>query len=141
METINREQAKKWIQETCGSGWLNLVDIIYDNKPNHINIYEVFQKWGALTIRYYGEDADFEYLVETIDSISKKMCEKCGKSAEEADVGGHTETLCVEHFDEAPYKKHVGEFIEGVTNIYLRKFIDEEKNIYWVNKKNEGNNL
>ena len=30
---MDRESAKKHITETCGLGWLNLVDIIYDNKP------------------------------------------------------------------------------------------------------------
>jgi hypothetical protein len=64
------------------------------------------------------------------------MCEKCGLSGEETQVGGLTETLCEDHFNEAEYKKHVGEFIEGVTNIYLLKFIDEEQNIYWLNKQN-----
>lgn len=135
-EIINREQAKKWIKETCGDGWLNLVDIIYDNKPEHIIINEVFQKWGALTIRFTGEDELFKELVWFVECISQKMCEKCGLSGEEeAQVGGTTETLCEKHFNEAPYQKHTGEFIEGKTNIYTRKFIDEERNVYWLNKK------
>ena len=140
-ETIlSREDSKKWILETCGMGWLNLVDIIYDNKPEHIAITEVFQKWGALTVRYNGEDEIFEELVDMVESISKKMCEKCGLSGEETQVGGHTETLCEDHFNESKYKKHVGEFIEGVTNIYSLKFINEEQNIYWLNKKNAAKN-
>lgn len=138
---VNREDAKKWIKKTCGEGWLNLVDIVYDNKPSHIDIYGAFQKWGALTIQYTGEDLTFEELVENVECISKKMCEKCGRSGEEAQIGGSTETLCELHFNEAPYQKHRGEFIEGVTNIYMRKFIDDDTNIYWVNKKKNKEHL
>jgi len=131
---INREDSKKWIEETCGKGWLNLIDIIYDNKPEHIAINEVFQKWGALTVRYNGEDRMFEALIDNVEYISKKMCEKCGLSGEETVLGGHVETLCEDHFNEAAYIKHVGEFVEGQTNIYLTKFIDEKGNEFWKNK-------
>ena len=134
VKVLNREDSKKWILETCGKGWLNLIDIIYDNKPEHIAITEVFQKWGALTVRYHGEDEIFEELVETVESISKKMSEICGLSGEETVLGGHVETLCEDHFNEAEYKKHVGEFVEGKTNLYLTKFIDERGNEFWKNK-------
>jgi hypothetical protein len=40
---MDRESAKKHIKETCGSGWLNLIEIVYDNKPENIEITEVFQ--------------------------------------------------------------------------------------------------
>lgn len=137
---LSREEAKEWIIKTCGSGWLNLIDIVYDNKPDHISITEVFQKWGALTVRYDGEDLIFEELVDNVEFISKKMCEKCGLSGEEVIVGGITETLCEDHFNEAPFKKDVGEFIEGITNIYLTKYIDERGNEFWANKKNKLEN-
>ncbi len=44
---MDREAAKEWILKTCGEGWLNLVDIIFDNKPENIEITVVFQKWAG----------------------------------------------------------------------------------------------
>lgn len=85
---MDKDTAKKHINETCGSGWLNLVDIVYDNKPENIEITEVFQKWAGLKIRYKGENEHFEELTDMIYFISQKMCEICGASANHTIVDG-----------------------------------------------------
>lgn len=81
---MDKTSAKKHILETCGPGWLNLVDIVYDNKPEGIEITEVFQKWAGLKVDYEGENEHFEELTKMVYYISEKMCEICGKS------GGYT---------------------------------------------------
>jgi hypothetical protein len=98
-------QAKTHIMETCGAGWLNLVDIAYDNKPDNIVITEVFQKWGGLMIGYQGEDELFNELVDHIYYISTKICEICGKSACISVMDGWETALCDVHYQESTAKQ------------------------------------
>lgn len=95
---MTKEEGRQHIIETCGHGWLNLVDILYDNKPDPITVDEVFQKWGGLKMDYKGEDEDFDSLCDAIYTVSKHMCEICGKSAQETVVDGWETTLCDEHY-------------------------------------------
>ncbi|MCU0436534.1 MAG: hypothetical protein MUC49_01385 [Raineya sp.] len=102
---MDRETAKAFIEKHYGIGWLNLVDIVYDNVPDdEIEITEVFQKWGALKIRYTGKDEGFAEMLEHISYISQKMCEVCGKSARETIIGSWVNTLCQEHYEELSSK-------------------------------------
>ncbi len=102
---MDRESAKKHINETCGSGWLNLVDIIFDNKPEHIKITWVFQKWAGLKVDYDGEDLHFEELLDTIYLISQFICEICGKSGGFTIIDGWDTTLCDAHSEESTAKQ------------------------------------
>jgi hypothetical protein len=102
---MDKAAAKEHIKTTCGAGWLNLVDIIYDNKPQNIEIGEVFQKWGGLKVDYRGEDADFEYLLKNIYHISQYMCEICGASGGYTIIDGWETTLCAEHFEQSEAKQ------------------------------------
>lgn len=95
---MDRTSAKNHIQETCGEGWLNLVDIAFDNQPEGIQITEVFQKWAGLKIEFEGENELFEELTDQIYYISQKMCEVCGKSAGYTIIDGWETTLCDVHF-------------------------------------------
>lgn len=95
---MDREAAKEWILKTCGEGWLNLVDIIFDNKPENIEITVVFQKWAGLKVDFVDEDEIFEELLDTVYSISQKMCEKCGKSGRKTIIDGWETTLCDQHY-------------------------------------------
>ncbi len=101
---MNKETARKGIKETCGDGWLTLVDIVYDNIPADIEITEVFQKWGGLEIRYDGENKLFEELVDNVNYMSKKICEICGKSGGYAIVDGWETTLCDLHYNNSDAK-------------------------------------
>ena len=68
---LDKELAKK----PCGDGWLFLVDIIYD-VSRQIKINEIFQKWAGLEIRFEGTDAEFNELVENVNFMSRKICQK-----------------------------------------------------------------
>lgn len=96
---MEREAAKEWITKNEGTGWLTLVDIIYDNKPESIEITEVFNKWAGLKVTIIGEDGEFEDLLNTIYSISEKMCTLCGKSGRHAVIDGIETTLCDQHYN------------------------------------------
>jgi hypothetical protein len=101
---MNKEEAKIHIRNTCGNGWMTLVDILYDNKPENINITQVFQKWGGLKIDYEGEDDNFDYLAEIVYYISQKMCEICGESGRIAIINGWDTTLCDWHYKNSTAK-------------------------------------
>ena len=102
---LDKELAKKQIKEHCGDGWLFLVDIIYDNAPNQIKINEIFQKWAGLEIRFEGTDAEFNELVENVNFMSKRICEKCGKSGAYSIIDGWETTLCDLHYKKSNGKK------------------------------------
>ena len=96
---MDRALAKKHIQETCGAGWLDLIDIVFDNKPENVEITEVFQKWAGLKISYEGENEHFKELTDMIYFISEKICEVCGKSGSYAIMDGWETTLCNQHYE------------------------------------------
>ncbi|MFK3651032.1 hypothetical protein ACI2IY_21735 [Lysobacter enzymogenes] len=48
---MTRDEAKQWIEETCGKGWLPLVDKAFDSLPSEVTIVEAFQKYGHLEFR------------------------------------------------------------------------------------------
>lgn len=102
---MDRSTALQHITETCGPGWLTLVQIAYDNVPEGVAIHEVFQKWGGLKITFKGEDETFRDLTETIYAISQKMCEVCGQSAGLTHIDGWETTLCATHFEAAEGKE------------------------------------
>lgn len=102
---MDRESAKDHISKTCGAGWLNLIDIVYDNKPPEIEITEVFQKWGGLSVHYHGENMLFDELTDMIYYMSQKMCEKCGLSGRLSIIDGWETTLCHQHHEEITGKE------------------------------------
>jgi hypothetical protein len=102
---MNKESAIKHIEDTCGHGWLNLVDIVFDNKPKNIHITEVFQKYAGLKIRYEGENEHFQELTDMTYYMSQKMCEICGSSGNYTIMAGWETTLCNQHFEESGSKE------------------------------------
>lgn len=107
---MTKEEATSHIAETCGSGWINLVEILYDNKPENIEIITVFQKWAGLKVDYEGENEHFEELTDTIYDISQRMCEVCGKSGGHTIVDGWETTLCDFHFKASDAKEKYSSF-------------------------------
>jgi len=96
---MTREEAIQNMHENNHPGWTELVNIVFDNKPDHIKITEVFQKWSWLQVRYEGEDNVFKDLCKTIQHMSQFMCEVCGKSGGYTIINGWETTLCDEHFE------------------------------------------
>ena len=102
---LNRKEAKKFIEDTSGKGWLVLVDIVYDNCPEEIIITEVFQKYSGLTVRFEGRNEKFEYLLSSLNTVSKKICEICGQSGDYSIINGWETTLCESHHEESTATK------------------------------------
>jgi hypothetical protein len=101
MDHSNREEVKSWFAEINKTGWFNLIDIVYDNKPDNIVIKEVFAKYAGLYVYYEGENDFYQELVDSLNTVSHHTCEICGKSARKSYIDGWETTLCDEHFESA----------------------------------------
>jgi len=91
---ITREEAKNHIKKTCGEGWLNLVDQVFDKLPPGCVITQTYQKWGALMFDVDPYNEEFESYLKNIEYQSEEMCEICGESGDEKIVNNWVETLC-----------------------------------------------
>lgn len=95
---MNRKESKAWIKKKCGDGWLPLIDSVYDNKPDHIKITDIYQKWGALVFDSEPWDENFENFLDKINKNSMKHCEVCGSKGEGRNVDSWVFTLCKNHY-------------------------------------------
>lgn len=96
---MNREEAKQRFEMNGDKGWFNLIDMIYDYKPDHIDITDVWEKYAALRVRYEGEDEAFSELILHIHYISRKTCQVCGMSGGHTIIKGWETTLCDLHYE------------------------------------------
>lgn len=96
---ITKEETIALFRRNDWDGWINLVEIIFDGKPDGIVIREVWDKYAELRVYYDGDDKVFSNLVNTVGFISRKMCQKCGKSGRHVQIDGWEKILCDEHFD------------------------------------------
>lgn len=92
-----RESAKKWISETCGEGWLPLVDEAYDNLPKDIDITDVYQKWAGLHFDTSEGNEAFDMYLFDIQEKSESICEKCGSTASHYVISGWEYARCIKH--------------------------------------------
>ncbi len=102
---MNKEEARGKIIEGKHQGWLTLIDIIFDNITKEVEVLDVFQKYGALEVRYEGNDVYFDELISSIHFLSQKICEYCGESATYSIIDGWEMTLCQKHHDSIPAKE------------------------------------
>ncbi len=96
---MEREDARHRFEMNGDKGWLNLIDIIYDYKPDHIDITDVWEKYATLELRYEGFDDAFRELIHHIRYISKKTCQVCGMSGGHTIINGWETTLCDFHYE------------------------------------------
>lgn len=95
---MTRDEAKQWIEQTCGKGWLPLVDKAFDSLPPGVTIVEAFQKYGHLEFRISPWDHPAKSYLVDLGYESEAMCEVCGADASEQIVDGWIRTLCQPHF-------------------------------------------
>ncbi|MDF1698309.1 MAG: hypothetical protein P1U56_20840 [Saprospiraceae bacterium] len=96
---LERDKAIQHLKKCNQSGWIGLVNMIYDNVPPNIIITEVFQKWATLEIRYEGESEVFQKWVDKVSTLSNEICEVCGDFGSYSMIDGWDTTLCDTHFD------------------------------------------
>lgn len=94
---MDKQEATIHIKETCGSGWLPLVDRVYDLKPEGVAITSIYQKWGALMFDAEPWGDAIEKLHDEIEEVSLKTCEICGTAGSEHNVDNWIHTRCEEH--------------------------------------------
>lgn len=94
---MNRIEAKNWIKQTCGEGWLHLVDQVFDNLPCGASITQAYQKYTALRFDVEPYIEEYETYLEGIEDASLNTCEKCGSKGYRYIVNNWEHTRCVEH--------------------------------------------
>jgi hypothetical protein len=105
-DMLSREQSKVLINKSCGSGWLKLIDEVYDKLPDYIKIVQVYQKFAGLNFTIDQHDEEFRHFLKEIEERSKCICEICGNSGSYAIVDGWESTLCEFHFGSFPGVKY-----------------------------------
>ena len=97
----SRSEAKQFIADTCGEGWLPLVDKIYDNLPPNFEVCEIFQKYGALEVctePYQYDNEEFAQFLSDLNYESGTICQTCGEIGAIHIVDGWMTALCLPHF-------------------------------------------
>lgn len=89
----------------CGKGWYPLIEELFDEiekieDKNGLEILQVKEKWGMLTIYYYGGTEEIDTFVDDACKKSTTICENCGKLGEIKCKGGWYFTVCDDCFDE-----------------------------------------
>ena len=100
---MNRTEAKNWIKQTCGEGWLHLVDQVFDNLPSDISVTQTYQKYAALKFDIEPYNEEFEICLEQIEEQSLNTCEKCGSKGGRYIVNNWEHTRCAEHSEGGIY--------------------------------------
>ena len=103
---LTRQKALANIEETCGKGWLPLVNELYDNLPPGIRITEVWDYYGTLKCRFEPENAAFEAIASDIQDRSHVTCSICGQPGFDSILDGWSTTVCQAHFDAFEGKKY-----------------------------------
>jgi hypothetical protein len=101
-----RENAKADITDSCGEGWLPLVDEVYDKVPQHISILLAYQKYAGLKFDTEGSDEAFEKLLDDVYERSRCICEICGSAGDHSIINGWETALCTYHYHAAPAPKY-----------------------------------
>lgn len=95
---MNRKQAKKCIQLSCGEGWLFLVDEVFDALPLGCRVDDIYQKYGSLHVDIKPENLEFEKLLYDIECRSEFICEICGDKGSHYVIDGSLEAArCLKH--------------------------------------------
>lgn len=74
---------KNSIDYQCGDGWRNLVDTAIDQiraTDNRIQILEVKEKFGDLSLHYRPRNDKADYIVRLTGEIASQTCESCGST-------------------------------------------------------------
>ncbi|MGV3611326.1 MAG: VOC family protein [Fluviicola sp.] len=96
---ITREKAIEQYKRNGEEGWINLLEMVFDGKPEGIEITDVWPKYAEMRIDYTGFDKNFSKMVQHVCFMSTKICQKCGKSGRRTTIDNWEMILCDEHFN------------------------------------------
>jgi hypothetical protein len=94
---MTRDQAKQWIRETCGAGWLPLVDEVFDHLPAGVEISQTYQKYAALRFDCEPLPEAFRALLRDVEERSERTCEICGERGYHFVIAHWEQTRCLAH--------------------------------------------
>lgn len=104
----------------CMDGWYDLIDNLCEEIQNYIDLNDVPQfvasqvkeKFGGL--RFYGDGGDdrIEGMISLAESLSYKICEKCGSIEDVSQTKGWITTLCRACMSEIEHQKYESELFK-----------------------------
>jgi hypothetical protein len=75
----NEEYTAKQAFKSVGKGWSPLIKVALALKPRDVKIVQVKEKFGCLRIYSYPYDPTYNVVLNTLESTSSMVCERCGK--------------------------------------------------------------
>jgi hypothetical protein len=87
---LNREYALS----SVGEGWSDLINYLYDNKPDDVVVTDVKEKYGTLRFYVVSCSEEFYKLIDEVEERSAAICETCGEPGETRFDLGWYKTLC-----------------------------------------------
>lgn len=85
----------------CGPGWERVVYALLHKLSHHgrttgqfIQITQVKEKWGLLTVYHYGGDEETDRIIDEFEEVSLDTCEICGTTGAKRLNKGWVKTLC-----------------------------------------------
>lgn len=95
MFNLTREEALN----SVGKGWSELINNLYDAKPDDVEVWDVKEKFGTLRF-YIGIAPDwYQDLVHYYEKKSATICEECGDTGKLRTDLSWMQTLCDKHYD------------------------------------------
>lgn len=108
----------------CGDGWFNLIDSLCNKIQKHVDrraaniqdateleniqvvAQQVKEKFGGLRFYVSGGDDITDALISFAETMSFKICETCGNSATQKNVGTWIHTSCDPCFEKRAWRQN-----------------------------------
>lgn len=94
---------------SVGPGWAELINDLFDAKPDDTQVVQVKEKFGGLRFYLAGGPSWYRLTVRGAESASVQTCETCGKYGDIKTPGGNPHgwyrTVCDTCHPEDDYKK------------------------------------
>ena len=80
---------------SVGNGWANVINILFDAKPDEVVVVQVKEKFGGLRFYLGASTREYQDLVHRCEALCSWLCENCGKLGNTT-KGGWIKTLCTD---------------------------------------------
>ena len=94
---MDRQDARRSLEELELEGWLDLLDSVYDYIGDKYEVVDVSAKWAQILITVSPSDGQVERFLSSIEQQSLSTCEICGALGEQVLIDTWLHTRCEIH--------------------------------------------